>query len=116
MKTFILFFLLSGTIYAESNCRKMAIAQKIVWSLNDMVEADDYNCAERAQLWAEEASHIPKVVKCGEEILKDHTSCSNPKKLFDDVAADVDELPWIRICKRYRPQIEDLRTACWKKR
>lgn len=80
-----------------------------------MVESDDYNCIERAQLWALEADAIPKVVPCQGETIKDHSNCYNPQKLFDDVASDVDELPWIRICKRYRPQIDDLKTACRKK-
>lgn len=77
-----------------------------------MVQLDDYNCAERAQIWAEEGDAIPKFVACRKETMRPEPNCENPSKLFEEVAADVDELPWVRICKRYRPQVEDLYRKC----
>lgn len=114
MKTFILLFIIFGSLPAEANCRKWVLADKILSNLTHMADAGDTNCADAAQIWQEEADHADKVISCDHKNMtkmSESYQCYRTKEMTDQLMADVDELPWIRICKRYRPWLEELYTS-----
>lgn len=111
MKLFILLFLICTTVAAESNCRKWVIADKILGNLTHMADIGDSNCAEAAQMWQEEFDLADKFISCDNKNMNkmsESYQCYRTKQMTDELMADIDELPWIRICKRYRPQLDDL--------
>lgn len=111
MKTLFLLLLIPAISNAEENCRKRLITKSIKAQLTLMADDRSTDCAEYAQGWQELADSLPEKVSCNHpdvESVEEMSECYHPKAMIEQIMKDVDEVPYLRICKIYLPQVTEL--------